>query len=47
MKKAFLLTEIGTNVIFDTVFSTRELAEEQIAKSNNPEYWEIIELKYI
>lgn len=49
MKTVYLLTKIGTNVIFDTIFSSKELAEEQLKNSTDEgacEFWEIIELKY-
>lgn len=48
MKTCYLLTQLGTNVIFDTIFTSKELAQAQLEQSElaDPyDTWEIVELK--
>ena len=47
MKKVYLLSERGTNVIFNEVFISREVAENKIKNIedwDNAIYYDIIEL---
>ena len=48
MKTVYLLAQIGTSNIYDTIFVSKKLAEQKIAEAlekDDYDSWEILELK--